>query len=90
MKEWNQALKSINEALEINGSSALAFDLKGLILMQQGSYEESLSAFNQAIFFKIKVYQVSGTQLEDELNSVMLHLPSWNASKLAFFCIPRL
>ncbi|MDP4953736.1 MAG: hypothetical protein NWQ53_08840, partial [Flavobacteriales bacterium] len=42
------------------------------------------------IFFKIKVYQVSGTQVEDELNSVMLHLPSWNASKLAFFCIPRL
>ncbi|MEM6965555.1 MAG: tetratricopeptide repeat protein [Bacteroidota bacterium] len=44
-----EALDDINTALEDFPKSALAYDLKGVILKKQGKFEDALDAFNKAI-----------------------------------------
>lgn len=45
----NQALNMINDILEEFPKSAIAYDLKGVILKKQGKFEDAIDAFSKAV-----------------------------------------
>jgi tetratricopeptide (TPR) repeat protein len=48
-ESWREALAQLDTLLQFYPASAIAYDLKGVILTKQGKYEEATKAFEQAI-----------------------------------------
>ncbi len=48
-KNWDSALEELNEVVELNPNSHIAFDLKGLVFTETGQLEAAIDAFSESV-----------------------------------------
>jgi tetratricopeptide (TPR) repeat protein len=49
LEEYNESLRSLDKALELNSTNAVAWNNKGRVFFSQEKYEEAISCFDRAL-----------------------------------------